>query len=215
MSRQDFDDRVREILNAIVGSYIDAPEPVGSRTLSKMLGFGLSPATIRNVMADLTESGYLNQPHASAGRVPTDKAYRYYVDSVVSAGNLPANIRGRIDEVVGERSSGLEKTLEETTKLLALLTHFTGIVAAPKVGTTRLKLMEFIRVSENRIFIVLITQTGMIYNKMIEVGEDLSQEFLNSVSRFLNEQFATRSLSEIVQLGSDRATRRADSFPRH
>lgn len=197
MAKRNFDERVQVILNAIVGSYIDVPEPVGSRTLSKVLGAGLSPATIRNVMADLTDQGYLDQPHASAGRVPTDKAYRYYVDSVVNLGDLPGSIRRRIDDVVGERGSSLEKTLEETTKLLAILTQFTGVVAAPKVNTTRLKLMEFIRVSENQIFVVLITQSNMVYNKIIEVSEDLSQEFLNSVSRYLNEQFSEQSLSEI------------------
>lgn len=197
MAMRDFDDRVRAILNAIVASYIDIAEPVGSRTLSKSLDFGLSPATIRNVMADLTVLGFLNQPHASAGRVPTDKGYRYYVDSVVGGASLPANIRGRIDDVVRERSGSLEKTLEDTTKLLALLTHFTGVIAAPKVATTRLKLMEFIRVSENRIFVVLITQSNMVYNKIIDMSEDLSQEFLNSVSRFLNEQFSECTLSDI------------------
>ena len=197
MARRDLDDRVTAILNAIVASYIDVAEPVGSRTLSKSLEFGLSPATIRNVMADLTELGFLNQPHASAGRVPTDKAYRYYVDSMVGGVSLPSNIKGRIDDVIRERGGSLEKTLEETTKLLAVLTHFTGVVAAPKVTTTRLKMMEFIRVSENRIFAVLITQSNMVYNKLIDVSEDLSQEFLNSVSRFLNEQFSECSLSEI------------------
>lgn len=197
MARRDTDDRVDLILSAIVGSYIELPEPVGSRTLSKSLGSGLSPATIRNVMADLTEQGYLEQPHASAGRVPTDKAYRYFVDFVVKSATLPPNLKKRIDEVVGEPSNSLEKTLEDTTKLLALLTRFTGVVAAPKVTTTRLKLMEFIRVSENRIFAVLITQSNMVYNKIIEVGEDLSQEFLNSVSRYLNDQFSEQSLSDI------------------
>lgn len=197
MAGQDFDERVRAILNAIVGSYINVPEPVGSRTLSKSLGFGLSPATIRNVMADLTEQGFLNQPHTSAGRVPTDKAYRYYVDSVVTSRALPARVRESIDEVVSETGNNLEKTLEETTKLLAWLTQFTGIVAAPKVNTTRLKLMEFIRISENKIYMVLITQSNMVYNKVIEVGEDLSPEFLNSVSSYLNDQFSEQSLSDI------------------
>ncbi|MCZ6558423.1 MAG: heat-inducible transcriptional repressor HrcA [SAR324 cluster bacterium] len=197
MFKRELEERVRAILNAIVGSYIRNTEPVGSRTLSKTLGLELSPATIRNVMADLTEQGYLDQPHTSAGRVPTDKAYRYYVDTVVSHSKLPHAVKVMIDDVLGEPVGSLEKTLAETSKLLALLTSFTCVVAAPKVSTTRLKLVEFIRVSEQRIFVVLITQSNMVYNKIIEVGEDLSQEFLNSVSQYLNEQFSEQSLSDI------------------
>lgn len=197
MANRELEDRVRAILNAIVDSYIRSTEPVGSRTLSKTLGLELSPATIRNVMADLTEQGYLDQPHTSSGRVPTDKAYRYYVDTVVNQSRLPHAVKAMIDSVLGEPAGSLEKTLAETSKLLALLTSFTCVVAAPKVSTTRLKLIEFIRVSEQRIFVVLITQSNMVYNKIIEVGEDLSQEFLNSVSNYLNEQFSEQSLHDI------------------
>ena len=197
MVKGDLEHRVRAILNAIVGSYIESAEPVGSRTLSKSLGLTLSPATIRNVMADLTEQGYLDQPHTSAGRVPTDKAYRFYVDTVVGKTTLPHGVKEMIDEAVGEPASSLERSLADTTKLLALLTSFTGLVAAPQVNTTKLKLIEFIKVSPQRIFVVLITQSNMVYDKIIEVSEDLSQEFLNSVSRYLNEQFAEQSLEDI------------------
>ncbi len=166
----ELEDRVKAILNAIVDSYIQTAEPVGSRTLSKHLGLGLSPATIRNVMADLTDQGYLEQPHTSAGRIPTDKAYRFFVDSLVTAATLPDDIKRMIDETLGESTPSLEKTLSNTTKLLAGLTRFTGLVAAPRVNMTRLKLIEFIKISGHQIFVVLITQSNMIHNKIIEIS---------------------------------------------
>ncbi len=191
------ENRVKAILNAIVESYIQTAEPVGSRTLSKQLDIGLSPATIRNVMADLSEQGYLEQPHTSAGRIPTDKAYRFFVDSLVTAPTLSDEIRAMIDEAVGESTPNLEKMLANTTKVLAGLTQFTGVVAAPRVNTTCLKLIEFIKMSSRQIFIVLISQSNMVHNKIIDVSEDFSQEFLNSVARFLNAQFGERSLMDI------------------
>ena len=106
--KRELEERVRAILNAIVGIYIRSADPVGSRTLSKTLGLELSPATIRNVMADLIEQGYLDQPHASAGRVPTDKAYRYYVDTVVCQSKLPHGVRVMIDIQPCPHNSGRE-----------------------------------------------------------------------------------------------------------
>jgi heat-inducible transcriptional repressor len=212
MARRDLEKRVKEILRAIVGSYIEHAEPVGSRTLSKLLDLGLSPATIRNVMADLTDQGYLSQPHASAGRVPTDKAYRFYVDSVVRASTLPEHARRMIDEVVRESPASLEKTLAGTTKLLALLTHFAGVIAAPRVNTTRLKLIEFIKVSQYRVFVVLITKSNLAYHKIIEVGEDLSQEFLNTVSRYLNTHFSDQSLFKIRERVLERLVEEKEQY---
>lgn len=212
MVKRDLEGRVKAILAAIVGSYIENAEPVGSRTLSKHLDFDLSAASIRNVMADLTEQGFLDQAHASAGRVPTDKAYRFYVDSLTQAGTLPENVKQMIDEVVGGATVGLEKTLAGTTKLLALLTRFTGVVAAPRVNSTRLKQIEFIRISEQRVFVLLITRSNLAYNKIIEVSEDLPQDFLNTVSRYLNSQFSNCSLYEIRERMLERLVEEKEQY---
>ncbi len=212
MVKRDLESRVKAILTTIVASYIENAEPVGSRTLSKHLGLDLSAASIRNVMADLTEQGYLDQAHASAGRVPTDKAYRFYVDSVVKAATLPAHVKQMVDEVVHQSSESLEKTLVGTTKLLALLTHFTGVVAAPRVNTTRLKQIEFIRISEKQVFVVLITRSNLAYNKIIEVSEDLPQDFLNSVSGYLNSQFSNCSLFEIRERMLERLVEEKEQY---
>ncbi|MEE8395144.1 MAG: heat-inducible transcriptional repressor HrcA [bacterium] len=197
MAKADFEPRIKVILKAIVENYIQTAEPVGSRTLSKMLDIGVSAATIRNVMAELTEQGFLEQRHTSAGRIPTHRAYRFYVDSAERPVGVPARSRRLIDETLAEWTGGMEKTLEMATKLLAHLTDFAGVVAAPRMNTTQLGVIEFIKISGNRIFVVLITRSNMIYNKVIEVGENLSQEFLNSISQYLNSQFSEQSLAEI------------------
>jgi len=194
MSGDSLDDRVKAILSGIVQSYIQSAEPVGSRTLSKSLSMNLSPATIRNIMADLSELGFLEQPHTSAGRVPTDKAYRFYVDSMATANTLPRDIAAMIEHTLGESSQDLERLLSNTTKLLAGLTKFTGVVAAPRAERARLKMVEFIKMNSRQVFVVLITQSNIVHNKIIEVSEELSQEFLNGVSEYLNSHFSGQSL---------------------
>jgi heat-inducible transcriptional repressor len=191
------DDRVRQILSAIVQSYIQTAEPVGSRTLSKTLDVSLSPATIRNIMADLSEQGFLEQPHTSAGRVPTEKAYRFFVDALATANALPRDLARMIENTLGESTHDLEQLLTNTTKLLAGLTKFTGIVAAPRVERTRLKMVEFLKINARQVFVVLITQANIVHNKIIDISEELSQEFLNGVAEYINTQFSGESLLTI------------------
>jgi len=197
MTGEQLDERVKAILSAIVQSYILTAEPVGSRTLSKSLQMSLSPATIRNIMADLSELGFLEQPHTSAGRVPTDKAYRFFVDSMAAANQVPRDIAAMIENTLGRSTQDLEQLLSTTTKLLAGLTKFTGVVAAPRVERTRLKMVEFIKMNSHQVFVVLITQSNIVHNKIIEIGEDFSQEFLNGVSEYLNSHFSGQSLTSI------------------
>ncbi|MDH4121199.1 MAG: heat-inducible transcriptional repressor HrcA [Deltaproteobacteria bacterium] len=191
------EERVKNILTAIISSYIKTAEPVGSRTLSKSLELNLSPATIRNVMSDLVDSGYLLQPHTSAGRVPTHKAYRFYAESMVTANSIPEEIKEMIERTLGESSQDLETLLGNTTRLLADLTRFTGIVAAPRADRARLKRIEFIKVGARQVFVVLITRSNMVHNKIIETGEELNQEQLNTITSYLNGEFGNRSLMDI------------------
>lgn len=209
---QVMDDRLRAVLVSIVESYIETVEPVGSRTLSKILDLGLSSATIRNVMADLTEQGYLEQPHTSAGRVPTNRAYRFYVEEVGVEGVLPEEVKRVVERWLSESSSGLVNLLSSTSRLLAELTQLTALAASPRVSHTRLRLIEFLRISAHRIYAVLITQSNMVYHKLIEVSEDLPQDFLNSVSRYLNEQFARKPLEEVRREVQDRLMEEKESY---
>lgn len=209
--QDELDDRLRLVVCAIVESYIETVEPVGSRTLSRILDVDLSPATIRNVMADLTEQGYLIQPHTSAGRVPTNQAYRYFVDTFLENPPLLGEIKRVIERSLIESGSGLEGLLATTSKLLAGLTRFTGIVSSPRISQTRLRVIEFLKINDNQIYVVLITQSNMMHQKIIETSENLSQHFLDSVSDYLNAQFASASLEDVrgrvlEQLASEQET---------
>jgi len=197
MKSNNIEERSWTILSTIVESYIHTAEPVGSRTLSKLLDVNLSPATIRNIMADLTEQGLLDQPYTSAGRIPTSQAYRYYVNAIKVPVELPLEKKQIIEEAILGPITSLDGVLEATTKLLAELTDYTGMVTAPRFNDTELRQIEFIRVNELQVFAVLITQSSMVHTKLLEVSENLTQDFLNSVGRYLTEHFAQKSLKEI------------------
>jgi len=193
----DIDDRTFKVLRGIIDNYIQSAEPVGSRTLSKSLDIALSPATIRNIMADLSELGYLRQTHTSAGRIPTDKAFRLYVDSIAVANDLPQVIQDKIEEASRHGTEKVEDLLVNTTRVLAGLTEFVCMVSAPKAEVSLLQRIEFIKISRHKILVILITKSGLIRNKIIEASEELSQDFLNSVSVFLNGEFKNKSLFDI------------------
>ncbi|MBI4081446.1 MAG: heat-inducible transcription repressor HrcA [Candidatus Lambdaproteobacteria bacterium] len=197
MVRADMDERERLILNAIVDHYIHSGEPVGSRTLTKLLGLGLSAATIRNVMADLTDQGYLEQPHTSAGRVPSNQGYRFYADGARERAVLPPEVKQLIDGSLSEAALDLDSLLVTTTRLLAELTSFTGLVAVPRLHRARLKLIEFIKVNARQVFAVVVTRSDLVHSRLIEVAEDLPQEFLVSIGRYLTQQFRDRTLYDI------------------
>jgi heat-inducible transcriptional repressor len=188
------------VLRGIIDSYINSNEPVGSRSLSKVLDIGLSPATIRNIMSDLSDMGFLMQTHTSAGRIPTDKAFRFYVDRVVVANQITAQMQRRIQEVAREGGAAqVENLLVNTTRLLAGLTQFVCLVTSPRAESSILRRIEFIRLSSQQVLVVLITKSGQVRNKIIPSSEDLSQEFLNTVATFLNDQFHNRTVHEIRQ----------------
>ena len=192
-----FDKRTQQVLQGIIDNFISTSEPVGSRTLSKTLGLSLSPATIRNIMSDLSDQGYLTQVHTSGGRIPTDKAYRFFVDSLVVADKLPEQLQKNIEEISYQGASAVQDLLINTSHLLAGLTKFASLVTAPKTSLSRLQHIEFIKISGDRILVILVTKSGLIKNRVVECQDQLSQEFLNSVSGFLNEKFKDHSLLEI------------------
>lgn len=197
MAENEIDERTRTVLYGIIDSYIANTEPVGSRTLSRSLNLDVSPATIRNIMSDLSELGFLEQMHTSAGRIPTDKAFRFYVDSLVVANKIPQQIESRLASIKHLGTSHIEEVLSQTTKILAGLTQFVCVVTTPKPEATRLQRIEFIKINVNKILVILVTKSGIIRNKMIPSSEEFSQDFLNSIACFLNEQFGNKSLLAI------------------
>jgi len=193
---QTLTDRDREVLEAIITDYIQTAEPVGSRTVSKKSEIGLSPATIRNVMADLEEMGFLTQPHTSAGRVPTDKAFRFYVDSILEVGKLKLVDRDRIEMGFQDEGMDTNEIMKRASSLLSLLSKQTGVILAPRFGSNILKHIEFIKLREKTILVIIVCKSGEVQNKIIESDEHMSQDELDKYSRYLTEIMGGLNLVE-------------------
>ena len=192
----ELSERSKSILNAIISSYIATAEPVGSRTITKRYEMGISPATVRNIMADLEEMGYLLQPHISAGRVPTDKAYRFYIDMLLEVKALPKQQEEAINNYPLPRED-FHHLMQETSRLLSGLSHYCGVVMAPKPAETVYKHIEFIRLSGRKALAIFVSNSGIIHNRMISLDEDLTQKELEQVSAFLNRELSGKTLNEI------------------
>ena len=190
------DGRPREILRMIIRAYITSGEPVGSRTLSKFIDWRLSPATIRNIMSDLEEAGYLSQPHTSAGRIPSEKGYRFYVDNLVDSGKLSKSNERYISRMLAE-SETPEDVMSRASFLLSTISKNVGIVIAPPMAATILKHIEFVDLGEGKLLVILVSKSGLLQRKLIRASDRYTQEELNKAGKYLVEQFAGKTLTEI------------------
>ena len=188
--------RHRDVLVALIREYIDSAEPVGSRVLTKRYFKNLSPATIRNVMADLEEMGYLAQPHTSAGRVPTDKAYRFYVESFPPA--PPA--ASRPAEPQSPRRSAIDSFMENASSHLSNATRMTGLLLAPPLKRTKLERVELIPLAEDRALAVLVTDSGWITARAITLDPPLVGDEVRKIGRELTRRFRGRTVEDIVEM---------------
>jgi len=193
---ENLTERDRRVLQAVIMDYIQTAQPVGSRIVSKKYKIGLSPATIRNVMADLEEMGFLTQPHTSAGRVPTDRAFRFYVDSILEMRKLTRLEKDRIENSLQEENPDLGEIMKRASSLLSLLSRQTGVVLAPRFASNIFKHIEFIRMRDRKILVIIVSQTGQVQNKVIESDEEMSQDELNRFSNYLNEFMSGLSLTQ-------------------
>jgi heat-inducible transcriptional repressor len=200
MDSSALDSRSREILEQTVHLFITMGEPVGSRTLSKLNSQGLSAATIRNIMSDLEERGYLYQPHSSAGRVPTDHGYRFYVTTLMSGGGLGAPERLIIEEQIRPADGGLAELIQKTSILLSRMTGMVGFVTGPDFRHSVLRHVDFVRLAPRRLLVVLVSVAGQVTHRVVEIREDLSGEDLSQCARYLEEQFAGFTLSEAREM---------------
>jgi len=196
---EDLSERTKKILYAIVQSYINYPDPVGSRVVTRRYSLGLSPATIRNIMADLEEMGFLIQPHTSAGRVPTDLGYRFYVNSLAAEDVNHSNMEILQDlyRKLEALRNNLDMLLGETTKSLSLLSHYLGVAMSPTSDLTKLKKIDLLKYTTGRIAAVLFTDEGAIKNRVLSIDQELSQKDLNRIANYLNSEFSGYSLDEI------------------
>jgi heat-inducible transcriptional repressor len=188
-------DRSREVLKHIVDAYVETGAPVGSRTLSRSLGLGLSPATIRNVMADLEDLGLLFAPHTSAGRLPTDMGLRLFVDGLLEIGNLTQDERAHIESQVAADGRSMSEVLEEASGTISGLSRCAGLVVAPKLGDP-LKHIEFVSLGPGRALVVLITVSGVVENRIIDVPAGLPASSLVEASNYLSARLTGRTLEE-------------------
>lgn len=178
--------RSETILRAIVSDYIATGEPVGSRTLSKRMDVGLSAASIRNIMSDLTDAGYITQPHVSAGRIPTDQGYRYYVNGIGEPFLVSPLEQASIQTRIQEAGMDLRDVLRQSSSILAGLSRQAGVVIALSAVQQTFKTIDFIKVSDDRVLVVLISATGFVQNKIIYDEDNISQETLERYGRALN-----------------------------
>ncbi len=194
----ELNERSRNILKAVVVSYIQKALPIGSQTITKSFSFGLSPATIRNIMAELEDLGYLSQPHTSAGRIPTPKGYRLYVDELMEE-DRPRLFNEEFlkENYLGTKREDPHALLLETTRMLSLLSHYAGVVLAPKISETRLDRLEFILLRKGHILVLQVSKDGLVQHRMIDADPELTQKDLSRVSAFLNEKFGGLNLDEI------------------
>ena len=190
------DERGREILRLIIRSYVTSGEPVGSRTLAKSMEWQFSPATIRNVMSDLEDEGYLAQPHTSAGRIPSEKGYRFYVDHLAESGRISKSDERYISRMLSESDSP-EDVMSRTSVVLSTISKNVGIVIAPPMGATVLKHIEFLDLSDGKILVIFVSTSGAVQRKLIRVGERYTQEELDKAGRYLVEKFSGKTLTEI------------------
>jgi heat-inducible transcriptional repressor len=188
--------RNKDILRLLVQTYISGGEPVGSKTLSSQLAGRLSPATIRNTMAELEEAGYLTHPHTSAGRVPSEKGFRFYVDLLPESSRVDKAAERRIVQVL-EDSDTPEELMSRTSFLLSEISKNIGIVIAPPLATTQLKHIEFLDLGDGKILVIFVSTSGLVQRKVIRLKEHYQQTELDRAGRFLVERFSERTLTEI------------------
>jgi heat-inducible transcriptional repressor len=193
----ELSDRERQVLEAVIHSYVATAEPAGSRTLSRRFGLGISPATIRNTMSDLEEKGYLFHPHTSSGRVPTDKAYRTYVDSLIRVDNVTRQERRVLAEEIRGDASAIETILRRAAQSLGVLTQELGVALGPRLQYATLRQIELVRMSSERVLMVLGLTGGTVRTVFVEVPGVIADAALVEVTIVLNERLAGLTLAEV------------------
>ncbi len=191
---QELDERKTKILKAIIRNYLDTGEPVGSRTISKYSDLNLSSATIRNEMSDLEELGYILQPHTSAGRIPSDKGYRFYVDNLIVEKNREVT---EMKEFMIEHTERMEHVLKQVAKVLATNTNYTAMITAPSCQQNKVKFLQLSQVDEEQLLAVIVTEGNMVKNKMISTREALDNETLLKLNILLNSSLNGLSADQI------------------
>ncbi|MCG8505212.1 MAG: heat-inducible transcriptional repressor HrcA [Sphingomonadales bacterium] len=199
MNLAELNERSRTIFRQIVETYLETGQPVGSRTVSRLGDTSLSPASIRNVMADLEDVGLLDSPHTSAGRVPTHLGLRLFVDGLLETGDLTSEERADIESKCAAEGTRLEDVLERATTMLSGLSHCAGVVMAPTINAP-LKHVEFVKLEEARALVVAVTEDGAVENRLIDLPTGLPPSALMQAANYLNARLAGRTFDQATEL---------------
>ena len=184
------DHRSREMLTLLIRAHIATGEPVGSRTISRLTREGLSAATVRNIISDLEDAGYLHQPHTSAGRVPTDKGYRFFVDEVIEQTKLSQTMATAIRQaMLRDELPSADQLMSRASQLLSSLCESVGIVISPNPANEIIKHIEFVRLSDGRILVIAATRTGLVQDRLVRVNELFTQDELDRTARYVNANY--------------------------
>ncbi len=197
MAHPQLSDRERRVLEAVIQSYVETAEPAGSRTISRRFGLGVSPATIRNTMSDLEEKGFLFHPHTSAGRVPTDKAYRVYVDGLMRLPAIDSTARQQLRSEIDAGGTAIEAILRRAAQMLGVLTQELGVALGPSLEEAVLERLELLRLSSERLLLVLRLKGGAAHTIFVEVPGEIAEKALVEVTFVLNERLAGLTLRQI------------------
>ncbi|NLW21958.1 MAG: heat-inducible transcription repressor HrcA [Tissierellia bacterium] len=199
------DDRKIKVLYAVIDSYLISAEPIGSRTLSKQYNLGVSSATIRNEMSDLEELGYLNKPHTSAGRVPSDKAYRLYVNEILKKEKIKIDIEKKeeIKRILTKESKEIDQLIQNAARILSAITKYTSIAISPQLKKIKLKHIQLIPIDDMEILMVIVSDTGIVKNTILRVKQNIPADQLNTISNFLNIKLKGLTFDEIGKTMGD------------
>ena len=194
---ESLNERSQNILEAIVEDYISSAEPVGSRAISRKHNFNLSPASVRNVMADLEEMGLLCSPHTSAGRIPTGKGFQYYIDTLLEVRDLNQDEKLSLHNSYRFQNMRMEDVMQEVGRVLSGISQYTGLVMAPKFVSTVFRQIEFIRLSQGRLLMIYVSETGLVQNKVIEADPTLTIRDLEQISNYLTSELNGLSIHAV------------------
>lgn len=195
----DLNERKLQILQAVISEFINTGEPVGSRSLSRSHDMGISPATIRNEMSDLEEMGYLTHPHTSAGRIPSDKAYRLYVDQLMDESELPEEEKLAITQKLAETKTELDSTIEHAADLLSEMTNLTSFAIAPRAAESKLKYINLLPVDETTVVLMIVPDNGKVMNKALKVSP-YTEENLELLGKVMTHNYMGKTLDAVLAM---------------
>ena len=194
ISKSLLQERKAKVLYAVIHEYIKTGKPVGSSVLEKEYNFNLSPASLRNIMAELEKDGFLTHPHTSAGRIPTDEGYKTYVSSLIELQRVAVEEEERIKQEYEKKTKEIESLLSQTSKILSGLSNYTGFITAPKAKVNEIRNIELMQVSKSQVMVILLTKTGIVKHKMINLSVD--SEELYELKKFLNNKLRGLTVEE-------------------